>query len=722
MVLCLASLEAHAYDKETHQELTELAWEAIRAGSDSALSARLQTHYRALLNNNALVFSRPELNTVPSACLSGGSANPCGKNVTAAEWTTFVTGLRSTITRFGNLQANVPRVHSTSVCPLAPTTTTTGTQTLSQVVQPVSPLYPGFGALVPSGFGFDKSEEMKCGIDRFWRHGGIYDHVRMPSGIDEQAGLHGTVLGRMAKGADDRKEDTSLRMSISNTRLANYFDDGVAVGAVAFVAPIVCFASWLFGGPDCGSIIRSIRDGARPIDQLAGLSPFDACDAPLIGDVPVLCNTRAEAYIGFWHHINLNPASATADNPVFDDKGGLYFPHAGPAGVPGLADDVLSSLMDELGATINYDESAGPKLYQIENGNDDHDDTTMRTKKAWERENASMTMMEPLDNLAMHGWQRFLTSPSADDLLWPLHALQDATVPQHVAPSAGFGHTPYEHAVARNLPAVLFRPCLPGRANHHAICPRSVEGATANPLSDGRAQFDQTQRILAHAFKWRQFIVAQRVSPNPTNYVPVRDLVTALGQETRNSADFNTIVSTTGDICSVMEEFGPAAVAVGPANPCPNPIGHYSTSSMVTIMRGHVERSAGAQVAFLMSAAELLPSTAPPAPACRAAGQSCTATLTSSSVSTTCCDSVAQAPSGTSGAQRLERSACVPTTFSSNPPLNTAIGGTCLPTICRECNQLVAQTSSGTCPSGSTRVFLGETRAACRCGCGLPVD
>src|SRR5688572_29478666 len=116
LALCLSAFEAHAYEKATHQELSELAWEAIRSGSDAGLGARLGTHFNT-------TFGNPELTTVPSACTTGGSANPCGKNVTAAEWTTFTTGLRSAITRLGNLQANVPRVFSTSVCPLAPTTT-----------------------------------------------------------------------------------------------------------------------------------------------------------------------------------------------------------------------------------------------------------------------------------------------------------------------------------------------------------------------------------------------------------------------------------------------------------------------------------------------------------------------------------------------------------------------------------------------------------------------
>ena len=711
--LCLLSVKAHAYDKDSHQEIVELSWEVIRAASDPTLATRLATLYG--------VSAPAALNTVPAVCTTGGSANPCGKNVTTAEWSAFIATLSDTIRRLGSLPADVPGIWPTSVCPLPPTSSPT--QTLSQVVQPVSPLFPGFGPI------FSTDVETKCGVEPFWRHGGIYDFVQVPASLGEGAGFQGTVLGRMSKGADDRKQDTTLRISLQNTALANWLDQGVGTAVAAVAGPIVCFVSWLFGGPSCGDIIRSIRNGVRPIDTLAGLAPFDACDLPLVGDAPLLCDTQDESFIGFWHLINMNPAAATVNNPVFDDKGGLYYPHAGPAGVPGLADSVFAGLLDQLGGTINYDKSEGPKNYQILAGNDGHTDTiTNRGETSWEAQNASLTMMEPLDNLAMFGWQRFLTpaTRTAGALLWPLHALGDATVPHHVSNTAGFGHTAYENAVFRNFPTLLFRPCLSERSSSSADCPRTLESPlTGAPGALRRQavldQFEQSRRILSQAFKWRQFIVAKQVAPNGPTFVPVRDLVTALAQETRSASTFNTVVDAGGDACSVVNDLGPASV-VAPTLCSEGPIAHYSTTTMIPILRDNVERSAGAKAAFLMSASFLLPAAAPPAPVCKALGQACTSTLLSGAASTTCCENTAQATGVNSTNERLERSTCPPTVFVLNPVLNAPNAGTCLPTACHECNALVAMTPSGACPARSTRTFLGETRAACRCDCSFPVD
>src|SRR6185436_5920468 len=103
---------------------------------------------------------------------------------------------------------------------------------------------------------------------------------------------------------------------------------------------------------------------------------------------------------------------------------------------------------------------------------------------------------------------------SAAWLGWPLHALGDAVAPHHLIGSTGWGHRPFEDAVDRQWWPI-----------------RYVADPASNQVGDVAAQTVQVQRILSQAFKWRRFILDWRAK-HPGKDVPVRDLVTAVAQET----------------------------------------------------------------------------------------------------------------------------------------------------------------------------------------------
>jgi hypothetical protein len=241
-------------------------------------------------------------------------------------------------------------------------------------------------------------------------------------------------------------------------------------------------------------------------------------------------------------------------------------------------------LSNQLAVTVNYDESDGVKNYEVKNGNDSHGNSRPRRRQDWEYVTWPLTPFTPLDNLAWFGWDRFKGSAEAARqdpsktveikyLGWSLHGLGDATVPMHVTSAFGWGHRPYEDAVSD--------PDL-GR----------------QLLGDGDidAEVEQAIDVLRAAGEYRKSIQEwRRGFPERRADIPIRNLVTTLAK--------NTLTASQGKPSVYNDALSSAYVIPGPSRGLS--IEAYKIQR--TFMRERVLDTVAATVAFLMSAAEVLP-------------------------------------------------------------------------------------------------------------------
>ena len=210
---------------------------------------------------------------------------------------------------------------------------------------------------------------------------------------------------------------------------------------------------------------------------------------------------------------------------------------------------------------------------------DGHPNSVPRDRVDWEVYTADVTPFTPLDNLGYYGWARFKADPqhNAAWLGWPLHARGDAVAPHHLIGSTGWGHRPFEDATERQWWAI-----------------RHIPDPAKDIGGDVAAQTAQVQRILAQAYRWRRFVLDWRAR-HPGKDVPVRDLVTAVAQET--FAELQAKGAWPYGI------FASSEYLLG-GSPKEGSISSYQGDT--ARMQPLIERGVAVMIAFLMSSVEVL--------------------------------------------------------------------------------------------------------------------
>ncbi|MBA2485281.1 MAG: hypothetical protein H0V35_04145 [Nitrospira sp.] len=167
---------------------------------------------------------------------------------------------------------------------------------------------------------------------------------------------------------------------------------------------------------------------------------------------------------------------------------------------------------------------------------------------------------------------------SAEALAWPLHAIGDATVPMHVVGASGWGHRPFEEAVEDAWPRLIYLTDRPEQAEESRALQRQ-----------------QAARILSKAYTWRKYILDWRARhPGEETNLPVRDLVTALAQETFDYANSQQPTGWPYDSTASLLFLASNVAAQG----------IYDNNAAVNLTRPLIENGVAVMLAFLMSAME----------------------------------------------------------------------------------------------------------------------
>jgi hypothetical protein len=416
-----------------------------------------------------------------------------------------------------------------------------------------------------------------CGIEPGWSSGLFFDRVNTPA-TGSRRDFTGEVLGFWAHQPDDEEDDWHLfavrpTNAAGISKVKQYLETagGAAVGGVWVTVrcTLTCLADLLpFVSGDCKKCVdKAVKDAKTAVHE--GVATVDGI-FPGFGDIH-----DASLLSGMGHHLNM-VSGATAD---YDDRPGLLFESAGPIGKPDPVELLATVVTDVIGTTVRYDRSNGPKQYEITGGQDFHADSAPREAKDWEFLSLPHTQFTPVDNLAFFGWKKFREAPQDNvrALGWPLHAFGDATVPMHVTATFGWGHRPYEDAFANRLDSYLFQGDLQGEK-------------------------EQAERIIRRALVWRQTILDWRAAhPGEERDIPVRDLVTKLAGSTLERIQgpgmliwpFNVVMS---------------ADYLVPGPPRDSSIAFYESSPGAdTVNRELLEEGIAAELAFLVSIAEVLP-------------------------------------------------------------------------------------------------------------------
>jgi hypothetical protein len=555
LVLALVALvsfaqPAHAYNAGTHQEIVDAAWGAMVASQDPAL-----TTGRGLYGNLEQAPKSLRLADTP---------------VSQEQWNLFLSEIRAAILALNRMPSGLqPSTKSicTNITPLSP---------LGTIKVRISSGYAG----THSVFRGDDNDGNKCSTEAF--RAGVFGAIGQGSpvigavpGLAGEFGgteTQGLVLGWHSKAGDDCIEDIVLNVNLGQIILnlpipglgGLTLEDAVTLGIAVVALPVLCFIS-LLGGGDCSmDSAREFAQDVNPVTAIAGLIP------------PFDFNITSGDYTGMPHFINALGSPGGSANR-FDDRRGLFYESAGPTGTPGAVDQVIATLFDRFGVVIDADSNElslhalMTDRYDLGTGvGDGHPERrSKRSSWTWNRETAAHTQMTPLDNFAHYGWSEFKNDPqrSVSYLRWPLHALGDATVPMHVAPTSAWGHRAYEDAFDDSL---------------NKIRPQDPEDELA-----------QMRRILQEAFTVREFIKARRIELGRPNDTPVRDLITQLARDT-----LETVEREGGnwycDACSTTyaASFKETATSA------------YLSDHHLVRMTKMFEKSAAYTLAFLMSAAE----------------------------------------------------------------------------------------------------------------------
>jgi hypothetical protein len=425
--------------------------------------------------------------------------------------------------------------------------------------------------------------------------GGIYNEIRGTDLATVASFYSGRTLGSWAESIDSEDDDTHIwyrptSMGVYGV-LKGIFDKAFKAGVAAVLLPLVCIWDFFFGGgADCLKDTGDLASDADVVAKVEGLIPG-------IGDV------SGDPYTTIWHFVNVQ-SSPFISNEYDDHQGLLYLEAAYHGPTPSFAasvdplDFALLLLTSLTGMSIKYDDSNGPKRYEILGGNDAHPDTLHRTKGQWQFLPLGLTAIEPVDNLAKFGWDQFKGGYDRHFLGWPLHAIEDASEPHHAIGVTGWGHRPYEDAAAgawHNIRTVA------------TLGDGSDKAEYARDPSAGEvvAQADQAKRILLRAFAYRGIVKGYRAAhPELGMDVPIRDLVTQVAKETLAYSN----ASMSSDWWPFKEIVSTAYAAEDKAGfPGGKALGKASYEKDWLKARDLVELGCGGAVAFLMSSVEVMP-------------------------------------------------------------------------------------------------------------------
>jgi len=405
-----------------------------------------------------------------------------------------------------------------------------------------------------------------CAIDETYAPSGELKSVN-PGSLTLPRDYTGMTLGYWAAAPDQEKKDWVLR-STTLEALQNPVVLGAIGASVTVAVSAVCVLACGFFPPACVACpFVAVGAGGIVMDEIASID----ADSLESGD-----------YVGFGHFVDMK---ATPASPApFDTKPGKFMERAGPAGVPDTTEDLVTLLFDIGGIHVNHDEAQAPKNYQTivgtsgmsgtsgAIGGDFHRNSTARSPSQWESPTIPHLQLTAVDNLAMFGYQEARakkgTPLEAKLLGWPLHAIGDASVPMHAVGASGYGHRPYEDAVD-----MVFGDLV-------------GSGSTAASVS-------AITQVVLRAFKWRKFIQDWRALHGTTE-VPVRDLVTAVAENTRVKANATPAVfKAAASIVYIIDEDGATAA--------------YDNPAMAAIQRDLLLEGIAAEVAFLLSVTEVAP-------------------------------------------------------------------------------------------------------------------
>lgn len=424
-----------------------------------------------------------------------------------------------------------------------------------------------------------------CGVDQTWKPGAFFDTINGGPQSPERVDHTGAVLGFWAHQPDDEEDDWHIFVRPTNlgglSVVKSYIEGalGVAGGTVWVTArcALSCAESVFTLGlaGDCKSCVdKAIQEAKDAVHE--GVTTIDGL-VPGFGD-----HTSLDMYTGMGHHLDVAGAAGfepwKLNGTSYDDRPGLLIENAGPSGSPDLLEKVTMVVADELGLTVHYDPSHGPKLYEIAGEGDFHPDSKHRNDKDWQWLSFPHTPFTPLDNLAFHGWKQFRDAPRANvpALGWPLHAFGDAIVPMHVAGTFGWGHRPYEDAFANRLDGLL-------------------------KTDDRDGARTQALAIATRAVAWRRIILDWRaLHPERGNDIPIRDLITRLAERT-----WKTVKGPTMYVWPFNPAMSSAYVIPGPTREAS--ILFYEKAGSDAVNGDLLEEGIAAELAFLVSAAEVAP-------------------------------------------------------------------------------------------------------------------
>ena len=450
----LTSLPASAHNENVHSDMVEMSYEIMLGVANKSWSL------------------------------------PAPSGVSPVEWDNFLKSISSAVTTYRSQPtALATPVVNTCVIPLDNNGTIDpglnwSTGRMDQVSHPVDAFY--------------NHTNFMCGVRDGWTPGGMFNGVNTTTQVNGHRDHTGTVLGFWAASVDNELDDTHVWVRPTNvagvSAVKSLVNDATNFGIAALLAPLVCLFEAIGGHPEsCWQDAKDAGKTINVVDDVEGL-------------LPGFGNITGGMWTGFWHHIKVT-GSASND---FDDHQGLLVEEAGPLPVPDPLDVATMIGLDIGGLSLRYEDSNGPKRYTVQQSNDGGSNSTVRSQGEWQYGTMAHTAFEPVDNLGYFGWKKFETEKTVNFLAWPLHAIGDATVPQHVAASSAWGHRPFEDAQERIWPKLALH------------------------VDPAGLQSKMVMDVLTKAFEWRKKVIAFRAlhAADQPKGIPVRDIITSLAQNT----------------------------------------------------------------------------------------------------------------------------------------------------------------------------------------------
>jgi hypothetical protein len=297
----------------------------------------------------------------------------------------------------------------------------------------------------------------------------------------------GALLGYYSQAVDDETKDSVLTVRITNLGFAGaakgVAEDALELGLTILLAPFVCIGEFIFGGSDCLDDAANLAHDADVIARIDEIIPDG------VGQI------ESDSYTGLWHYLNVGHSGE------FNNVPGMSYLDGGVNGIMDAFDIAIVVGTDLAGLTLDPDSALGPKRYgQYADG------PKNRRKADYWSTGIGHVEFEPLDNLALYGWNRFASTKGASGLGWVLHALGDALAPHHTVAATGWGHRAYEN-YAGMVWAKIFH-----------------EGLSAH--------YADFSAALVHAYHWWRFI-DDRTGGNNATAVPMKAFIEAIATETR---------------------------------------------------------------------------------------------------------------------------------------------------------------------------------------------